>query len=81
MIGCTFPDMIRRPEDRGLSTSATATFHALKDIDFEVYERSITSLIGPSGCGKSTLLRCFNRMNDLVEGVSIAGEILMEGRR
>jgi phosphate transport system ATP-binding protein len=52
-------------------------FHALKNVDFDVYERSITSLIGPSGCGKSTLLRCFNRMNDLIEGTSIDGEILV----
>jgi phosphate transport system ATP-binding protein len=52
-------------------------FHALKDVDFQVYKNSITALIGPSGCGKSTLLRCFNRMNDLVDGVRIEGEILI----
>ncbi len=52
-------------------------FHGLKNVDFQVYRNSITSLIGPSGCGKSTLLRCFNRMNDLVEGVSIDGTILI----
>jgi len=53
-------------------------FHALKQIDFDVYGNSITSLIGPSGCGKSTLLRCFNRMNDLVEGVSMDGTVLID---
>ncbi len=53
-------------------------FHALQHIDFQVYRNSITSLIGPSGCGKSTLLRCFNRMNDLVEGVRIDGRILID---
>jgi phosphate transport system ATP-binding protein len=53
-------------------------FHGLKDVDFQVYRNSITSLIGPSGCGKSTLLRCFNRMNDLVEGVNIDGTILID---
>ena len=53
-------------------------FHALKQIDFKVYEHSITSLIGPSGCGKSTLLRCFNRMNDLVDGVAIDGSIFID---
>jgi phosphate transport system ATP-binding protein len=53
-------------------------FHALKAIDFQVYANSITSLIGPSGCGKSTLLRCFNRMNDLVEGARIDGRILID---
>jgi phosphate transport system ATP-binding protein len=53
-------------------------FHGLKNVDFQVYRNSITSLIGPSGCGKSTLLRCFNRMNDLVEGVSIDGTITID---
>ena len=53
-------------------------FQALKNVDFQVYRNSITSLIGPSGCGKSTLLRCFNRMNDLVEGVTIDGEITID---
>lgn len=56
------------------------SFHALKQIDFKVYGHSITSLIGPSGCGKSTLLRCFNRMNDLVDGVSISGEIFIDNK-
>lgn len=55
-------------------------FHALKDVDFSVYPNAITALIGPSGCGKSTLLRCFNRMNDLIDDVSIKGTILVEGR-
>lgn len=50
-------------------------FHALKHVDFQVPKNCITALIGPSGCGKSTLLRCFNRMNDLVEGVRIEGRI------
>jgi phosphate transport system ATP-binding protein len=53
------------------------SFQALKHVDFEVHRNAITSLIGPSGCGKSTLLRCFNRMNDLVEGVEIEGRILI----
>ena len=48
---------------------------ALKGINLDIAERKITALIGPSGCGKSTLLRCFNRMNDLVDGVSIDGDI------
>jgi phosphate transport system ATP-binding protein len=51
------------------------SFHALKYVDFQVHKNCITALIGPSGCGKSTLLRCFNRMNDLVEGVRIEGGI------
>ena len=52
---------------------------ALHDISLKVPEKQITAFIGPSGCGKSTLLRCFNRMNDLVEGVTIEGDILFEG--
>ena len=49
-------------------------FHALKDISLEIPSKLITAFIGPSGCGKSTLLKCFNRMNDLVEGCKITGE-------
>jgi phosphate transport system ATP-binding protein len=56
------------------------SFHALKQIDFKVYGHSITSLIGPSGCGKSTLLRCFNRMNDLVDGVSVSGDFFIDNK-
>jgi phosphate transport system ATP-binding protein len=56
------------------------SFHSLKDVDFHVFERSITALIGPSGCGKSTLLRCFNRMNDLIDDVRIDGTILVDGQ-
>jgi len=55
-------------------------FHALKDVHISIRPRTITAIIGPSGCGKSTLLRCFNRMNDLVEGVRITGRILLEGQ-
>ena len=53
--------------------------HALKGIDLEMPERQITALIGPSGCGKSTYLRCFNRMNDMIEGVRVEGQIIVEG--
>jgi phosphate transport system ATP-binding protein len=52
-----------------------ANFHALMNIEFQAYKNAITALIGPSGCGKSTLLRCFNRMNDLIDGVRIEGDI------
>ena len=54
-------------------------FKALKNINIEIEPNEITAFIGPSGCGKSTLLRCFNRMNDLVEGCKIDGEILLDG--
>ena len=55
------------------------TNHALKDINIELPERQITALIGPSGCGKSTFLKSLNRMNDLVEGCRIEGEISLDG--
>ena len=53
---------------------------ALKDINIDIPHNEITALIGPSGCGKSTFLRTLNRMNDLIEGVKIEGEILFEGK-
>lgn len=53
---------------------------ALKNINLQIPERRVTAFIGPSGCGKSTLLRCFNRMNDLVDSVSITGDMLMDGQ-
>ena len=52
---------------------------ALKNINIEIEEKSITAFIGPSGCGKSTFLKCLNRMNDLVDNVRIEGEILLDG--
>ena len=55
-------------------------FKALKDISLDMGEREITALIGPSGCGKSTFLKTLNRMNDLVPGVRIEGEVLYNGR-
>ncbi|MCC8129206.1 MAG: phosphate ABC transporter ATP-binding protein PstB [Clostridiales bacterium] len=55
------------------------SFQALKGIDMDIGEREITALIGPSGCGKSTFLKTLNRMNDLVEGVKITGEVKLHG--
>ncbi len=54
-------------------------FHALKNINMEIRSNEITAFIGPSGCGKSTLLKSLNRMNDLVEGCRITGDILLDG--
>ena len=54
------------------------SFHALRDISVDIYDRSITAIIGPSGCGKSTLLRIFNRMNDLIHGVRVEGRVLLD---
>ena len=55
------------------------SFHALKDINMAIPEKQITAFIGPSGCGKSTFLKSLNRMNDLVEGCRISGDILLDG--
>ena len=54
--------------------------HALLDVNIEIPEHEITALIGPSGCGKSTFLKTLNRMNDLVEGIRIEGEINYAGQ-
>ncbi|MFA9379874.1 MAG: phosphate ABC transporter ATP-binding protein PstB [Acetanaerobacterium sp.] len=53
--------------------------HALKDVSIEITSKGITALIGPSGCGKSTFLKVLNRMNDLVDGVKITGQVLIDG--
>lgn len=53
--------------------------HALKDINIDIPEKEITAMIGPSGCSKSTFLKSLNRMNDLVEGCRIKGEITLRG--
>jgi phosphate transport system ATP-binding protein len=55
------------------------TNHALKDVNMNIKEKSITAFIGPSGCGKSTFLKTLNRMNDLVPGVIIDGTVLLDG--
>ena len=54
-------------------------FQALKGITLEIFPNTVTALIGPSGCGKSTYLRLFNRMNDLIDGVKISGDIIING--
>lgn len=54
-------------------------FEAIKGIDLSISKNEITAFIGPSGCGKSTVLRTLNRMNDLVEGCKVTGEILLDG--
>lgn len=55
------------------------THHALKQVTLDVPAHSVTAIIGPSGCGKSTLLRSFNRMNDLIPGVRVRGEVRVAG--
>lgn len=56
------------------------TRQALHDITLDFPRNQVTAVIGPSGCGKSTLLRCLNRMNELVDGVRITGQVLLDGR-
>jgi phosphate transport system ATP-binding protein len=56
------------------------SFRALTDVTMDFEKNRVTALIGPSGCGKSTLLRLLNRMNDLILGARVEGEILLEGR-
>jgi phosphate transport system ATP-binding protein len=56
------------------------TQHALKNINLAIEENTVTALIGPSGCGKSTFLRLFNRMNDLIGGTKLTGEILIDNK-
>ena len=55
-------------------------FQALKDISMTIEEKSVVAFIGPSGCGKSTFLRLFNRMNDLIPGTRLTGEIRIDGK-
>ncbi|NUO09569.1 MAG: phosphate ABC transporter ATP-binding protein [Candidatus Brocadia sp.] len=53
---------------------------ALKEINLDIAKKKITSFIGPSGCGKSTLIRCLNRMNDLIDGITIEGCVKIDGQ-
>ena len=53
--------------------------HAIKDVDVDIEDKTVTAFIGPSGCGKSTFLRCLNRMNDTIDICRVTGEILLDG--
>jgi phosphate transport system ATP-binding protein len=55
------------------------TFQALKGISIDILANRVTAFIGPSGCGKSTFLRCFNRMNELIDGTRIEGQVTLDG--
>lgn len=55
-------------------------FHALIDVSISIEKNKVTALIGPSGCGKSTLIRVFNRMNDIIEGCRLKGEVFFNGK-
>ncbi len=68
-----------RMETRKLSVFYGA-FEAVKSVDLAMENHRVTALIGPSGCGKSTFLRALNRMNDIVEGARVKGQVLLDGR-
>ena len=53
--------------------------HAIRDVDVDIRDKTVTAFIGPSGCGKSTFLRCLNRMNDTIPAARVTGEILIDG--
>ena len=56
-------------------------FRAVRDVDLQIRQHEITAFIGPSGCGKTTVLRCFNRMNDLIDGARVEGKLALPRRR
>jgi phosphate transport system ATP-binding protein len=64
----------------GLNLFYDGHTRALADISLDIPKQRVTAFIGPSGCGKSSLLRCFNRMNDLVDGCRVEGRVLLEGQ-
>jgi phosphate transport system ATP-binding protein len=66
-------------ETRCLTVSYDQTI-AIDSISIQIPHRNVVAIIGPSGCGKSTLLRCFNRMNDLIPGAQVSGDVLFAGR-
>jgi phosphate transport system ATP-binding protein len=78
-----------RPHDEGMEPELVfdvrdlsvfyEDFRAVREVTLPVHRNEITALIGPSGCGKTTVLRCFNRMNDLIEGARVAGTVLYHG--
>ena len=54
--------------------------HAIKDVNVDIEDKTVTAFIGPSGCGKSTFLRCLNRMNDTIDICDVEGDILIDGK-
>jgi phosphate transport system ATP-binding protein len=75
---------VRAPSERNVLHVDRVSFwygaaQALKEISLEIQRKRVTAFIGPSGCGKSTFLRCFNRLNDLIDGSRLEGDIRFEG--
>jgi phosphate transport system ATP-binding protein len=75
--GATSRTAVFQVRDLAVSYSGNT---AIRDVGLDVHEHAVTAFIGPSGCGKSTLIRCFNRMNDLVPGAKVEGEVLFHGK-
>jgi phosphate transport system ATP-binding protein len=77
-------DGARRPREAIFHLEGVAVAYsgklAVRDVSFDIGRNEITALIGPSGCGKSTLIRCLNRMNDLIPGAVVSGQVLYHGR-
>src|SRR5438093_4576436 len=65
---------------RDLEVTYGSATTAISGVNLEIYRNLITALIGPSGCGKSTFIRCLNRMNDLIAGAHVDGQILYHGQ-
>ena len=76
-------DAVTRSSDVKMSGRDVNVFygktHAIKAVDVDILDKTVTAFIGPSGCGKSTFLRCLNRMNDTIDGCVVSGEILLDG--
>ncbi|RJQ65351.1 MAG: phosphate ABC transporter ATP-binding protein [Desulfobacteraceae bacterium] len=64
---------------RGVNVYYSQT-HAVRDVSLDIGRNQVIAMIGPSGCGKSTFIRCFNRMNDTIEGCRVSGKILLDGQ-
>ena len=75
--GVTSGDAVFQIRDLAVSYSGST---AIREVSLDVHEHAVTAFIGPSGCGKSTLIRCLNRMNDLVPGARVEGEVLYHGK-
>jgi phosphate transport system ATP-binding protein len=77
-------DGAKRPREAIFSLGGVAVAYsgkpAVRDVSFDIGRNEITALIGPSGCGKSTLIRCLNRMNDLIPGAEVSGDVLYHGQ-
>jgi len=75
--------VVKMSEDIEIETHQLSLWYddkqALKNINIKIPEEKVTAIIGPSGCGKSTLIRCFNRMNDIIEGCRVEGKIFIDG--